>query len=142
MSFQINMIFHVTLNKIGIIVSIFKKVYNETNTFQGGAMMKISFLPKTKEGSWSVVLIVVVAILIAFFFLMITVFNQRGGDAFFSNLTLAIPMILAWVAGLCACITGLIAIIKSKSRAVLVFVTTLVGFLIALYGFIEVVSPH
>jgi hypothetical protein len=104
--------------------------------------MKITFLPVTKFGKWSLISIVAVIVLYAFFMIMISFFGQRGGLTFFSNLWLAVPMILAWVAGCIAFIIGLTAIFKSKERSILVFVTTFVGFLITLYGVIEVLAPH
>jgi len=104
--------------------------------------MKPSFFPKTKLGSWSVVLLVILFILLAYFFLMVGAFNQRGGDTFFSNLNLAIPMIAAWTAGAAAFLLGLIAVIKSKSRSILVFIVIILSFLTTLFGVIEVAFPH
>jgi hypothetical protein len=104
--------------------------------------MKFSFLPKTKLGLCSVFLIIIVVLLVVLFFLLINVFEQRGGDTFFSNLALAIPMVLAFVAGVLALIIGLIATIKSKSQSILVYIAMLIGLLIALYGISEVAFPH
>ena len=99
-------------------------------------------MPKTKLGTLSVVLFVVLIILAAYFFIMVNVFEQRGGDTFFSNLNLTIPMLLAWFAGLGSLVMGLIAIIKNKSRAILVFFVVVLTFLITLYGVLEVAFPH
>jgi uncharacterized membrane protein YphA (DoxX/SURF4 family) len=96
--------------------------------------MKFSFLPKTKLGKWAVVLFLLAVLLIALFFVLTGVFNQKGGATFFSNLSLTIPMLLAWVFGLCSFILGLIAVIKNKSRAFLVFVSMILGFVITLFG--------
>ncbi len=104
--------------------------------------MKISFFPKTKSGSLSVVMFVILVVLLAYFFLMINVFDQRGGDTFFSNLSLTLPMIAAWACGAASFALGIIAIIKAKSRSVLVFAVTLLCALTTLYGIIEVVFPH
>ena len=76
--------------------------------------MKVSFFPKTKLGSLSVVLFVVLVVLLAYFFLMINVFDQRGGDTFFSNLNLTIPMLAAWACGAASFVLGLIAIIRGQ----------------------------
>ena len=65
--------------------------------------------------------------LIIAFFLFFAVFGilvasgQRGGDTFFSNLALTIPMLLAAVSGVSAPVTGIIGIMKSRERSVLVF---------------------
>ena len=104
--------------------------------------MKISFFPKTKLGSLSVVLFVILVVLVAYFFLMVNVFNQRGGDTFFSNLNLAIPMVAAWASGLASLVLGIIAVIKSKSRAILVFVVIVLAFLTTLFGVMEVAFSH
>ena len=104
--------------------------------------MKFSFLPKTKLGACSVILIISVVLLVVLFFLLINVFDQRGGDTFFSNLTLTIPMILAFIAGVLAFLIGIVAIVKSKSRSILVYIVILIGFLIALYGILEFALPN
>jgi hypothetical protein len=104
--------------------------------------MKISFLPKTKLGIWSVALLIFSVLLLVLFFLLINVFNRKGGETFFSNLTLTIPMILAWFACVNAFIIGIIAVIKSKSRSILVFLAILVGLLVALFGILEITLPH
>ena len=103
--------------------------------------MKISFFPKTKLGSLSVVLFVILVILVAYFFVMVNVFDQRGGDTFFSNLYLTIPMLAAWAAGLASLVVGLIAVIRSKSRAILVFIVIVISFLTTLYGVMAVAFP-
>ncbi len=104
--------------------------------------MNFSIFPKTKLGSLSVVLFVILVIFVAYFFLMISAFNQRGGDTFFSNLNLTIPILAAWGSGLAAFIVGLIAVIKSKSRSILVLVVIVLTFSTTLYGVLEVASPH
>ncbi|MBT3319133.1 MAG: hypothetical protein HN948_00905 [Clostridia bacterium] len=100
--------------------------------------MKISVLPKSKLGIWSVALLIFSVLLVVLFFLLINVFNQKGGETFFSNLTLTIPMICAWFAGVLSFIIGIIAVIKNKSRSMLVFISILIGFLVALYGILAV----
>ena len=85
---------------------------------------------------------VALIVLLAYFFLMINVFGQRGGDTFFSNLNLTIPMLAAWASGVASFVLGLIAIIKAKSRSVLVFIVTLLCALTTMYGILEVAFPH
>jgi UDP-N-acetylmuramyl pentapeptide phosphotransferase/UDP-N-acetylglucosamine-1-phosphate transferase len=66
-------------------------------------------------------------LLIIAFFLFVAVclilgaLGQGGGDTFFSNLTLGIPGLLAGVSAVSAFLTGIISIIKSRERSVLVF---------------------
>jgi hypothetical protein len=103
--------------------------------------MKVSFFPKTKLGSLSVVLFVVLVILVAYFFVMVNVFDQRGGATFFSNINLTIPMLAAWASGLASLVLGTIAVIKSKSRAILVFIVIVLTFLTTVYGVVAFGFP-
>ena len=98
--------------------------------------MKITFLPKTKRGIWSVTLLILSVLLVATFFLLTTVFNQKGGATFFSNLSLTIPMLLAWGCGAASFILSLLAVIKNKPRAVLVFLSMLIGLIILVFGIV------
>jgi hypothetical protein len=100
--------------------------------------MKISFFPKSKLGVWSIILFLLLVLLVTFFFLMVNVFNQRGGDTFFSNLTLTIPMLAAWAAGLISFVFALTATVKSKHKSVLVCIVGCVTFLTTVYGIFAV----
>ncbi len=68
-----------------------------------------------------------------FFLLAIVILRasgQRSADipTFFSNLAIAIPMLLAGISGISAFFTGIIGIIKSKDRSVIVVIATIIGF--------------
>jgi len=104
--------------------------------------MKISILPKTNLGKWSLASIIVSALSLLIFIAMILLFDQRGGETFFSNLFLTVPMLIVWAAGTAAFVTGILSVFKSKNLAVLILLATIVGFLIFLYGLLEVVFPH
>jgi hypothetical protein len=69
--------------------------------------MKISVLPKTSLGKWSLGLIM----------------TQYLG------LISTMLFHLAWAAGIIAFFVGIISIIKNKERTVLVFLSTLLGFI-------------
>lgn len=97
-------------------------------------------MPKTKLGQWSVVC----AVFFLFFMVLAQVIvssGQSGGENFFSNLYISIPMALAGLSVVLAFFFGLIAIIKSKERSPLVFIAALIGFLAL--GFIvgEIFGP-
>jgi hypothetical protein len=103
--------------------------------------MKVHFLPKTALGKWSIGLIV--GSLIFFLLTMLLgASGQRGGDTFFSNLALAIPILLAGISGISAFFTGIIGIIKSKDRSVIVFIATIIGFFVLFWLLAEVLVPH
>jgi predicted Abi (CAAX) family protease len=103
--------------------------------------VRINVLPKTSWGKWSVGLIVA---LILFFvlFVILVASGQRGGETFFSNLLLRVPMLLAGTCGVAAFVTGLIGIIKSKERSILVYLAIFIGFDILVFCLGEVLVPH
>ncbi len=103
--------------------------------------MKIKFKPKSTLGTWSIGLIIALAIFVGLFFMFIAL-GERGGATFFSNLKLTIPGLLAAASGICAFFTGIISIIKSKERAILVFLSTILGLLVLLWSLAEVLFPH
>lgn len=86
-------------------------------------------MPKTKLGKWSVACL---GFFFAFFILarIIVASGQAGGETFFSNLYISIPMSLAGLSGVLAFFLGVIGIIKSKERSPLVFIAALIGLLI------------
>ena len=96
-------------------------------------------MPKTLLGKWTVwlggamlVLIFVGPALDATFYKSV-----EGGNTIFEDLVqrpfLAVPVILALLSGLTAFVTGLIALIKHRERAVLVFISTGLGALLLLF---------
>jgi len=100
--------------------------------------MKLRFIPKTHLGQWSIWLITVFIVL----FIIIVASGQRGGATFFSNLALSIPMVIAGITGLLAFFTGIIGIIKSKERSVLVFSSTIIGLFFLVWVSAEILFPH
>jgi len=103
--------------------------------------MKLSFTPKTKLGKWSVGLIISFFVFLGIFFMFINL-GERGGETFFSNLKLTIPFCLAAISAIASFFTGIISILKNKERSILVFLTTLLGFLILLWCLAEILFPH
>jgi len=103
--------------------------------------VKFYFIPKTRLGKWSLGLC---AALIIFFLVtrIIVALGQAGGETFFSNLSISIPMFLAALSGIAAFFTGIIGIIKSKERAALVFITAIIGFFVLAFVLAEFLSPH
>ena len=90
--------------------------------------MKITFLPTTTLGRWTIGLIIS---LVSFFLLAtatVTLGHQTGGDTITANNYIAFPMLIAMGSGIAAFITGLIGILKYKERSVLVLLSTFVGF--------------
>lgn len=98
-------------------------------------------MPKTKLGNWSVGLIAIFFFLLGVFYVLVYS-GQRGGETFFSNLYLTVPMLIAAAAGVSAFFTGGVSIIRDKERALLVFLSTLMGLFVLLYTSAEILFPH
>lgn len=103
--------------------------------------MKIHFKPKTTSGKWSVGLIIVFIVLLVLFQLLVAS-GQRGGETFFSNLILTVPMLIAGVSGVSAFAIGLIGVIRSRERSIAVYLATLIGLLVPLFVLGEIIFPH
>jgi hypothetical protein len=89
--------------------------------------MRISILPKRLLGWWSVGL----AVAWILFFVLSEVILGPGPD-YNMALAYALTIVVAGI-GAAAFVTGLISIIKSKERSILVFLTTAIG-LYSLFG--------
>ncbi|NQT31443.1 MAG: hypothetical protein HQ588_03835 [Deltaproteobacteria bacterium] len=103
--------------------------------------MRISLKPKSTMGKWSTGLIIAFLLFFAVFLILVAS-GQRGGDTFFSNLSLTIPMLLAGVSGVSALVTGIIGIVKSRERSVLVFMATAIGLFVLVFSLGEILFPH
>jgi cytochrome bd-type quinol oxidase subunit 2 len=101
----------------------------------------VRLFPKTTLGKWSTVLIIVFLISMVKFYLLIYS-GQRGGETFFSNPTLSVPILIAGGAGITAFFTGIISILKQKERSVIVFITTAIGFVVLFFALGEILFPH
>jgi hypothetical protein len=103
--------------------------------------MKINLMPKTLLGKWSVLLIIVFFLFFELFQILVAS-GQRGGEKFFSNLWLTIPILIAGISGISAFFTGIIGIIKSKETSVLVFLAVLIGLFVLWFCLGEILYPH
>jgi LytS/YehU family sensor histidine kinase len=103
--------------------------------------MAINLKPQSTLGKWATGLI------IGFFFCLVLLIvlvmaGQRGGDTFLEFSPLVIPGILAAVCGIASFVSGLVAIIKSQERSVLVFMSTAIGCAITVFIIGEFLVPH
>ncbi|MBI2848533.1 MAG: hypothetical protein HYX88_00170 [Chloroflexi bacterium] len=98
-------------------------------------------MPRTRLGKWSVGLIVIFFLLFATFQLLVAS-GQGGGATFFNNLVLTVPIVFAGIAGVLAFLTGIVGIIKSRERSVLVFLAAAMGLFILVFWLGEILSPH
>ncbi len=105
-------------------------------------------MPKNKLGGWSIGLIVLMPIL----FVVGTSFagsiyqSVPAGDTILADLTarpiLALIMLAGMAAGIAAFITGLVAILKHKENAILVYLSTVIGGLFIVYLIAELAFPN
>jgi len=105
-------------------------------------------MPKTTLGKWSVGLIVAMPIL----FIIGTSFTNSlyksvpAGGTILADIAarpaLALTMLAGMVAGISAFITGLLAIIRQKEHALLVYVSSSIGALLVLFLAGEILFPH
>ena len=85
--------------------------------------MRISILPKSSLGRWSVGLAAAFILLSIMFAVLTRLGGEPGPFAliFIANVAIGISFIAAFI-------TGLISMINSKERSILVFLAVLVGF--------------
>ena len=95
-----------------------------------------SFMPKTKSGQWSLGLIIAMPLLFIIGTSFTTSLYQSvpSGDTIVADIAvrpaLALTMLAGMAAGILAFITGLLAIIKQKEKAILVVISSLIGALV------------
>ena len=105
-------------------------------------------LPATTLGKWSVGLIVAMPLLfvVASSFTDTLYESVPAGGTILADIAvrpaLALTMLAGMAAGVSAFITGLLAIIRQKDHALLVYVSSLIGALLLLYLVGEVAFPH
>ena len=99
-------------------------------------------MPKTTLGRWSVGLVVAFFLLLATGMFVVSVLGQTGGETFFDNPVISIPMLGAGACAIAAFFTGVSAIVRNKERSVFVFVSSLIGLLVLFFVLGEVFSPH
>jgi hypothetical protein len=92
-------------------------------------------------GWWSLGLILLFGGLLGFFFVAVAL-GERGGEEFFDNLVLTLPMLVAWAAAAGSTVTGVVAIVAKRERGALVFASVLLGFLVTMFGVLEILFPH
>ena len=111
--------------------------------------MRISILPRSPLGRWSVGL--AVAFILFFALFQILVASGLRGPIMFGGrpvpfpvpfINWSLPLYAAGISGMAALVTGLIGIIKSKERSILTFLATVVGLLVPLFLLGEVLIPH
>ena len=105
-------------------------------------------MPKTQLGKWSLALVATMPVLffIGTSFTNLLYKSVPAGSTILEDIVkrpaLSLTMLAGMLAGILAFITGLIAIIKQKERAPLVFVATIIGALLIVFLTGEILFPH
>jgi cytochrome bd-type quinol oxidase subunit 2 len=103
--------------------------------------MKVYFIPKTRLGRWSLCLIIT-TILFFIILSLLAASGQQGGDTFLDNLALAIPGLIMIISGVAAFFTGIISLIRSRERGILVFIATLLGLFVIIFITGDLLFPY
>jgi hypothetical protein len=83
--------------------------------------MKITVLPKTTLGKWSLGTILVGILLYLVFFIVVRVGFRSGVNV------PASPTILLFISAIASMVGGIFSIIKSKERSILIFLSVAIG---------------
>lgn len=108
----------------------------------------LSIFPTSLVGKWSLGLIIAMPILfvIGSSFVDSLYASIPAGDTIVQDIAarpaLALTMLAGMAAGISAFVTGLLAIIRKKEQALLVYVSTAVGGFLIVYLAGEIIFPH
>ena len=97
-------------------------------------------MPSTNMGKWAGWLLALALACFALFFGFVMA-GQRGGDTFFSNLTLTVPILISALAAIAGGVVGVIAR-RHDDRSILVKSAIFVGAIVVLWIAAEIAFPH
>jgi len=109
--------------------------------------MKVYFVPKNYLGKWSLALIIIMPMLFCLGMNFVDYYDSiPAGRTILQDIInrpgIALPMLTGFTTGIAGFIIGLIAIVRKKERAILVFLSTAIGFMVLLWVFAEILFPH
>jgi hypothetical protein len=110
--------------------------------------VRITILPKKHLGWWSLWLIVAMPVLffIGMSFTNLLYKSVPAGGTILRDIAvrpaLALTMLAGMASGASSFVVGLVAIIKQKERALLVYAASLIGALLIVFLLGELLSPH
>ena len=97
-------------------------------------------MPSTDMGKWAGGLLALALACFALFFGFVMA-GQRGGDTFFSNLTLTVPILLSGLAAIAGGVTGIVAR-RHDDRSIVVRLAIFTGAVVVLWTAAEIAFPH
>jgi len=99
------------------------------------------WVPTTSPGRLAVLGMATFLGLMALFAILVAS-GQRGGEGFFDNLWLTIPVLVAFASAVMATLAGAAAVITQGERSIVVIAATIIGLAITIFGILEVAFPH
>ena len=97
-------------------------------------------MPSTGMGRWAGWLLVLALACFALFFGLVMA-GQRGGDTFFSNLALTIPVLVSAVAAIGGGVAGVVAR-RHNDSSIVVKLAIFVGAVVVMWIAAEIAFPH
>lgn len=104
--------------------------------------MRVSFVPHTAMGRWSVGLAAASVLVYAGRHLLKAYAGASPGQTFFANPLLATILIGAWALASAALFSGLASLFWNRQLSVLVVASSLFGLFWFVFGIGEVLFPH
>lgn len=97
-------------------------------------------VPRSTPGRWSVGLFVVFVAAIVVFFVIAIAGSNTWGPEWTSNAEATIPLLIAAAAAVGSLVVGVVAIVKSDDRSMLVTTATIVAGMVTVYFIGELLS--
>ena len=109
--------------------------------------MRLSFIPKTLLGRWSVGLIIAMPIFFCIGISFVSFYESvSAGKTIPQDIVMrpgiALSMLAGFISGIAAFLTGIVGIIRKKDYSVLILLSTVIGFLVLLWCLAEILFPH
>ncbi len=109
--------------------------------------MRLSFVPKATLGKWSAGLIVVMPVFFYIGMSFVSFYKSIPAGKTISHDIIvrpgvALSMLAGFISGIVAFFVGAISITRKKDYSVLVFLSTVIGFLVLLWCLSEILFSH
>ena len=109
--------------------------------------MRLDFVPKTILGKWSVLLVFGIPIFFYIGFSFVSFYKDiPAGRTIPQDIIVrpgvALSMLTGMASGVSSFITGIVSVTRKKERALLVYISTIIGGLLIVFLLGELSSPH
>ena len=110
-------------------------------------MKNIQLVPKTTLGKWSVVLIVATPVFLYIGMSFVSFYESvPAGKTIPHDIVVrpgvALSMLAGFISGIVAFFVGIIGITKEKDHSILIFLSTVLGFLVLLWCLAQILFPY